>query len=149
VPRQRNGDGDDAAAGAEVQHLGGIAVFEAIERALDQQLGIRARDQHRRRNPEQASEEFTLTEQVGHRLAGQAARGQIGQHGARVGRQRVGVLRDQLHARQTRRVGDQHARFERGQAAEGQRSQGLGNGGKRIRRERGHGAGYAGHGPPK
>ena len=66
LDRQR----DRARAGAHVQHRGRIA----LERQVDEQLGFRARNEHRRVDRELEAVELLVAEDVGHRLARGSAR---------------------------------------------------------------------------
>ncbi len=69
----RNGQRDRAGARAEIEHAHVALRRQARERELDQRLGLRPRDQHRRRHGERQPPEFADAGQVGDRLAVAAA----------------------------------------------------------------------------
>jgi len=71
-----NGDRDRTAAGAEIGDRAGSIRRQPGQRQLDQQFGLRARDQYRRRDREQKPEELALAEQISDRLARRPRRDQ-------------------------------------------------------------------------
>ena len=66
-------DGQDARAGAQVEHAQRGIKRDAFERQFNQQLGIGPGNQHAGADFEAQAEEFALADQVGNRLAGRAA----------------------------------------------------------------------------
>ena len=70
----RDGECDRAAAGREVEHAPCAAVGQVRERALDHELGLRARHQHVARHRERHRPEFLLAQDVGDRLSARAPR---------------------------------------------------------------------------
>src|ERR1700741_5060846 len=70
-PMLLDGERDGAAAGAEVEHAGEIA----LEREVDQQLRLGSRDEHRGAHRERQAVELLAAEDKGNRLAAAPARG--------------------------------------------------------------------------
>lgn len=126
APCQGDRDGDGAAAGAQVQHRGRGLSGHGLQRGFHQHLGVRTRNQHIGRHAEQVPHEFSLPEQIGHRLAGQAALRQRFVGRGHFRRQRIGVVRQQPRARLGQHVLEQHAHLEPGQARVQQQAPDLG-----------------------
>ena len=110
-----------AAAGSQVDRARRLAVSQAGERQLDQQLGFRARNQDRRAHRQRQAVELASPEQVGHRLAGAAARRPVGEQRARLRRQVALGMRNHARLREAARFGEQQPGLARVEPAAGQR----------------------------
>jgi len=62
---QRQRDGDDARAGAEIKYPRRNQTVQSFKREVDQDFGFRPRNQHGRRNLKDAATEFGLADQIG------------------------------------------------------------------------------------
>ena len=91
LQRQRN----RAAAGAEVEQARGLERRQHLERPVDQGLGVGARIEHTRIDQQLEAMEFALADQIGYRLARQAAAAQRQELLGGGRGQRIGVVRDQ------------------------------------------------------
>ncbi|MCY1206375.1 hypothetical protein D9M72_179410 [compost metagenome] len=114
--RQGDRNRDRPAARAQVQHGGRGQAGQAFQRGLHQHLGIRPRDQHVGGHPEAVAHELAVAHQIGHGLAGQAPLGQRLVRRGHLGRERIGVMRQQPGARLAQHVLQQHAHLQPGQA---------------------------------
>ena len=124
--RQRNG----AAAGAQIEHAAARIGRQQGQRPVDQRLGVVARVEHAGIDLQLQPIERLAACEIGHRLAGQAARGQLVQACVGGTRQRVVVVRQQPGARVgglPKDVQQQHLRFRARQAAGLQRRQCVGD----------------------
>lgn len=63
------GDGDDPAAGAEIEDFGGPIFRNEFQRQLDEELGLRAGDQHAGPADERPRPELPFAGEIGHRPA--------------------------------------------------------------------------------
>jgi hypothetical protein len=107
------GDGDAAAAGAEVerpQRHGAIA--GAGEGDVDESLRVGARDEDAAVDVEGAPVELALAEDVGDRLARAAAAHHLAHPGQLVGREGSLRVDDELDARRAERARQEHLRVE-------------------------------------
>ena len=86
---QRQGDGEAAAAGTQVEDIRAHPGAKLGNPQVDQKLGFRARNQHLSRDREGAPIEFPRPDQIGARLAFIPAQDQIGQLCCRSRGQRV------------------------------------------------------------
>ncbi|MNT56098.1 hypothetical protein D3C72_1933780 [compost metagenome] len=98
-PLAGQGQRDGAAAGTEVGQLQRAVRWQAVQRQLHQQFGLRARNQGGRVDLQVQGPETTTTSQVSHRLAREATTQQGLESGPLGGRQRIGGMREQPAAR--------------------------------------------------
>jgi hypothetical protein len=127
----RDGQGDGAAARAQVQHVGRLAGRQQVERPVHQGFGVVARVEHARIDLQRQAVEVLAAGEVGHRLAPQAARGQRAEALGARWRQRIAVVRQQPGARVrglAQRVQQQHPRLVARQAGVFGVAQGVGQG---------------------
>ena len=93
--RARARQRERAAAGAQIGDARRHAAGQQLQPPLHQQLGFRTRHQHSRRDVQAQRPEALVAGQVGHRRAGRAALAQGHEARLCIGRQRVGVVRQQ------------------------------------------------------
>ncbi len=117
--RMRDGHCDRARAGAEVDHPAG-AVRQALERKVDEKLGLRPRDQHVVGHLEREAVELAFAREVGHRLTGAAQQEQPLDRAHRFGVERALGVGEDPRPREPQHVRGEHLRLDRRQAARGE-----------------------------
>ena len=117
--RVRDRDRDRPGAGAEVEHAPG-AVRQALEREVDEELGLRPGDQHVGGHLQREAVELALAGEVGDRLAGAAKQEQALDSAHALGVERPLGRGEEPRPRESERVRREHLRLERRQAARGE-----------------------------
>ena len=115
-PLMRDGEGDRARPGAQIEHAQVPVPRQPGERELDQRLRFRARNEHRGRHLQREPPELAYAGEIRDGLAVAAAPGERNERIRALARQRIVAVRDQPCAVLAEHVRKQHLRVERDEA---------------------------------
>jgi hypothetical protein len=114
-----------ARPGAEIEHARSCGGRNSLEREINEQFSLRARDQHRRSDRQRQAIELAPPDDVGDRFAGAPARDHLGEARLDFGRKLALALRDHARFGKAARFGKQQAGLARLDAGGGERERDI------------------------